>query len=80
MPYVKTKPDGVSDRSWSIFLEVKANSERLAACPRPHDFVDDPADAGKPLFKRQVCTKCGGSVDGSSASWYRDGLTDGASG
>lgn len=58
-----------------IFEQVQANTKRLDACPKPHDFVDDPEDVRK-VWKRKVCTNCGGKVDCIAAHWYERGMKD----
>ena len=71
------KPPNVSEASWAIFLQVKANSALLQGCPRPHDFEPDPADTVHNVLKRQRCKKCGGTMDSLAAAHYNDGLKDG---
>lgn len=56
-----------------IWEEVKANTARLNACPR-HDFV---AEQPGRLGSKWRCSACSGTVDGSAAHWYRQGLTHG---
>jgi hypothetical protein len=74
----RKKPDGVSDQSWQIFKEVKANHATLAACKHPHDFEPDPADTLHNVFgKRQRCKKCGGTMDSIAARYYCEGLEHG---
>jgi hypothetical protein len=66
----REKPAGVSDESWSIWLKVRANSERLDTCPGPHEF----APKEDKIFSRHVCAKCGGEVEGTTSRWYKLGL------
>lgn len=58
-----------------IWTEVKANSAALDSCIGPHDFQS--MDQTKKLGTRYKCSKCGGTVDGVSYSWYTRGLTHG---
>lgn len=62
-------PDTWAER---VVNEVKANKARLDGCCR-HDFVDDPADE-RAILKRQICTRCRGTVSFGSALWYKKGV------
>ena len=56
-----------------IWAEVKANSAALESCIGPHDF--QVMGLAKKLGSRYKCSKCVGTVDGVSYSWYTKGLT-----
>jgi len=67
----------------ALWEEVKANSKRLVDCSGPHDFVGIEAelqgetkDGGK-LYRRYVCTKCGGKILSHDKLWYERGLQHG---
>lgn len=59
----------------AIAEKVKANGERLHACPGPHDLEDITPE--KPIGKTFRCKKCEGELRGTDALWYRDGLAHG---
>jgi hypothetical protein len=60
-----------------IWQKVKANSERLRSCVRPHDFSEVTRLVGT-IPREYRCTRCGGTVDSINRSWYVEGLKDGA--
>lgn len=66
-----------------LFEEVKANIARLRDCDGPHDFVGieselqgETKDGGK-LYRRYICTKCGGKLIAHDVHWYKQGLAHG---
>lgn len=56
-----------------ILAEVRANLEKLDACPL-HDFHRLEADN---VLSKLQCSKCGGQVNISEAGWYQRGLEHG---
>lgn len=58
-----------------IAAQVRANSERLAACPY-HEFspivpsTDTPRAAMRPRYR---CIECGGEVDANAYHWHQQG-------
>ena len=63
----------------AIWAFVKENKRKLDSCSKPHDFVDDPEDK-RDIWKKKICSKCGGRADSIAAHWYNDGLKDGRDG
>lgn len=57
-----------------LWEQAKANQAKLKAC-KGHDFPM-PKD-GLSLGIRVTCTKCGGTLDGINAIWYREGVAHG---
>lgn len=60
----------------AIWEEVKANTQKLEACPGPHEFTQDD-DPSREVFKRWRCAKCGGVVNVEGKLWYERGLAHG---
>lgn len=57
-----------------LWEKVRANQERLAACPY-HEFEPE-ADGdgpGSSVFARYACARCGGTVDRSAYHWHEAG-------
>jgi hypothetical protein len=60
----------------SIFDEVKANSDRLRNCQRPHHFERfQKPNTSTPHFRGSLCR---GEIDYIRYAWYREGVQDGA--
>lgn len=62
-----------------IWQQVRANSERLKSCARPHDFSEVTRMVGV-IPREYRCSKCQGTVDSIHRSWYLEGLKDGNNG
>ncbi|MBP6801676.1 MAG: hypothetical protein KA128_11120 [Zoogloea sp.] len=62
---------GLSRQSMAdLAAEVKANSERLSACPY-HEFA--PVQPMAPLRQRYRCIECGGEIDRHAWYWFQQG-------
>ncbi|HEV7267353.1 MAG TPA: hypothetical protein VGN83_20960 [Falsiroseomonas sp.] len=60
---------------------VNENAERLASCPRPHDFVPRTNIPGKSTKQSWwQCTLCGGVLRARTYGWYLRGRYDGVRG
>ncbi|MCL4848755.1 MAG: hypothetical protein KJ066_19575 [Acidobacteria bacterium] len=57
-----------------VIREAHVHATRLAACPRPHDFVDLPGRQDGLQWAR--CRHCLGEVNAVHAEWYRRGVRD----
>jgi hypothetical protein len=51
-----------------ITLDILENKNKLAACPGPHDFVQE---ANQPLMF--TCSRCNGRLDSYAHGWYMEG-------
>lgn len=69
---VEELSDGRTDTIHKIWMEVRANRARLAACKGPHDFI--PVQGGS---AKHWCRKCKGQVRPSERAWYEKGLRHG---
>ena len=67
---------GLSRQSMvDLAAEVKANSERLSACPY-HEFAPVQMAPGvpmTPLRQRYRCIECGGEIDRHAWYWFQQG-------
>lgn len=67
----------------ALWAEVKANAKRLVECAGPHTFIGDETDvqstlpSGEKIYRRFVCTKCGGKAGAFDRAWYERGLEHG---
>jgi hypothetical protein len=62
----------ISEENKTIWEYVKDNHKKLDACPI-HNFIEDVSDP-RSIWKRNICTKCGGILDNLHAHWYKKGL------
>ena len=67
---------GLSRQSMvDLAAEVKANSERLSACPY-HEFAPVQMAPGVPMAtmrQRYRCIECGGEIDRHAWYWFQQG-------
>lgn len=73
--HVKIEPGSVNVKNY--FEKVKENKERLNNCEGPHDLQLMPPPDGKEIFRKFMCTKCGGIIEGPHAEHYEQGLRHG---